>query len=74
MANQRPMRAEPRNDTGTDRYGAETVAAREAARIAEHEEAKKGHVQPRSATSTIYVGLIAVLLAILSVIAVWLKS
>ncbi len=70
MANQHPMRAEQRD---AERYGAETVAAREAMRTAQRDEAQNGHVRQRHGAS-ISVGLIAVLIAILSVIAVWLKT
>jgi hypothetical protein len=72
MANQHPMRAEPHDDAGTDRYGAAVV--REAVRTSEREEAQKGHMQRSGTGSAIIVGMIAILIGILSVIALWLKS
>ena len=62
---------------GTERAGpsAEAIAAREAMRISEREGAQGRPVQRQSAAgSSFFIGAIAILIAILSVIAVWLRS
>ena len=62
---------------GTEMAGpnAEVIAAREAMRISQREGAQERPTQRQSATgSSIFMAAIAILIAILSVIAVWLRS
>ena len=62
---------------GTEMAGpnAEVIAAREAMRISERQAVQGRPVQRQSATgSSFFIGAIAILIAILSVIAVWLRS
>ena len=67
--------ADRRDGTETAGPSAEAVAAREAMRISEREGPQGRPVQRQSATgSSFFIGAIAILIAILSVIAVWLRS
>ena len=62
---------------GTERAGpsAEAIAAREAMRISQREGAQEKPMQRQSTTgSSIFMAAVAILIAILSVIAVWLRS
>lgn len=72
MSDQHPTRAD-RDGVSAPREDAAT--ARAAIRMAEREEVRHGHLQQQSlAGRNLLVGSVAVLIALLSAVAVWLKS